>query len=73
MVRLDHELGNVNFLTHHCVNFITKGLNGFLGLSLNDGTLLFLVILLDKTVLVGLERTVASKQKYEVGKGPSKG
>ena len=27
--------------------------NGFLGLSLNDRTILFLVILLDKTVLVG--------------------
>ena len=28
-------------------------LNGFLGLSLNDGTILFLVILLDMTVSVG--------------------
>ena len=27
--------------------------NGFLGQSLNDGTILFLVILLDKTVSVG--------------------
>ena len=27
--------------------------NGFLGLSLNDGTILFLAILLDKTVSVG--------------------
>ena len=27
--------------------------NGFLGLSLNDGTILFLVISLDKTVSVG--------------------
>ena len=30
-----------------------RRLNGFLGLSLNDGTILFLVILLDKTVSVG--------------------
>ena len=27
--------------------------NGFLGLPLNEGTILFLVILLDKTVSVG--------------------
>ena len=35
--------------------FMTKGrrLNGFLGLSLNDRTILFLVNLLDKTVSVG--------------------
>ena len=30
-----------------------RRLNGFLRLSLNDGTILFLVILLDKTVSVG--------------------
>ena len=30
-----------------------RRLNGFLGLSLNDGTILFLVILLDWTVSVG--------------------
>ena len=30
-----------------------RRLNGFLGLSLNDGTIPFLVILLDKTVSVG--------------------
>ena len=32
--------------------------NGFLGLSLNDGIILFLVILLDKTVSVGPDKTV---------------
>ena len=31
-------------------NQISSGSNGFLGLSLNDRTILFLVILLDKTV-----------------------
>ena len=31
---------------------IGRRLNGFLGLSLNDRTILFLVILLDKTVSV---------------------
>ena len=30
-----------------------RRLNGFLGLSLNDGTILFLAILLDETVSVG--------------------
>ena len=30
-----------------------RRLNGFLGLSLNDRTILFLVMLLDKTVSVG--------------------
>ena len=30
-----------------------RRLNGFLGLSLNDRTIIFLVILLDKTVSVG--------------------
>ena len=30
--------------------------NGFLGLSLNDRTILFLVIFLDKTVSVGYDR-----------------
>ena len=38
--------------------------NGFLGLSFNDGTILFLAILLDKTVSVGQDslciRTLAS-------------
>ena len=34
-------------------NFSGGHPNGFLGLSLNDGTILFLVILLDKTVPVG--------------------
>ena len=33
--------------------FIGRRPNGFLGLSLNDGTILFRVILLDKTVSVG--------------------
>ena len=32
---------------------IGRRLNGFLGLSLNDRTILFQVILLDKTVSVG--------------------
>ena len=32
---------------------LSRRLNGFLGLSLNDKTILFLVILLDKTVSVG--------------------
>ena len=31
---------------------VTVLINGFLGLSLNDGTILFLVILSDKTVSV---------------------
>ena len=33
--------------------FLARRLNGFLGLSLNDRTILFQVILWDKTVLVG--------------------
>ena len=33
--------------------FARRRLNGFLGLSLNDRTILFQVILLDKTVSVG--------------------
>ena len=42
------------FSAHNCV-CVTVGRrsNGFLGLSLNDGIILFLVILLDKTVSVG--------------------
>ena len=32
---------------------VGRRLNGFLGLSLNDRTIVFLVILLDKTVSVG--------------------
>ena len=32
--------------------------NGFLGLSLNDGTILFRVILLDKTVSVGIRQSL---------------
>ena len=34
------------------VDFVGRRLNGILGLSLNDRTNLFLVILLDKTVAV---------------------
>ena len=36
------------------LEFLTEGRrpNGFLGLSLNDGTIIFLVILLDMTVSV---------------------
>ena len=35
------------------VSLLCSVSNGFLGLSLNDRTILFLVILLDKTVSVG--------------------
>ena len=35
------------------VHKYVRRLNGFLGLSLNDGTILFLVILFDKKVSVG--------------------
>ena len=44
-----------------------RRLNGFLGLSLNDRTILFLVILLDKIVSVDSNshcvRTLASRKK----------
>ena len=36
---------------HHAT--LGRRLNGFLGLSLNDRTILFIVILLDKTVSIG--------------------
>ena len=36
-----------------CDIIVGRRLNGFLGLSLNDRTILFLILLLDKTVLVG--------------------
>ena len=43
--------GSTNLST--IVKLSGRRLNDFLGLSLNDGTILFLVILLDKTVSVG--------------------
>ena len=36
-----------------CSMLLGHRLNGFLGMSLNDGTIIFLVILLDMTVSVG--------------------
>ena len=50
--RSPNNPGNV---TAAAAGFTTRGRrpNGFLGLTLNDRTILFLVILLDKTVSVG--------------------
>ena len=38
---------------YSCMETEGRLLNGFLGLSLNTGTILFIVIFLDKTVSVG--------------------
>ena len=52
---VEAEIGSERSLDFHLFLFQTVGRrpNGFLGLSLNDRTILFLVILLDKTVSGG--------------------
>ena len=44
--------------------------NGFMGLSLNDRTILFLVFLLDKTVSVGLDSLCITTLDYSFYTNP---